>query len=104
MYVGRGDNSANGEKPCTARISVDPLKPGAFMEAKNQENFDDLTSEYLFNHNKLTWIKLTQSADLPNNAYAIKFVSGSKIMMIAKKTFGNYTQVGKVRLWLLICQ
>ena len=95
-YVGRGDNSANGEKQCAARISVDPLKPGAFMEATNQENYDGLTSEYLFNHNKLSWFKVTQSSNLYNNAYAIKFMSGSKAMMIARKTFGNYTQVGKV--------
>lgn len=98
VYVGRGDNSANGgEKPCTARISDDPLKPGAFMEATNQENFDGLTSEYLYNHRDLVWIKLNYSTILYRNPYAISFVSGSKAMMIARKVFSNYTQIGKVR-------
>lgn len=67
------------------------------MEATNKENFDGLTSEYLYNHRKLIWMKLNQTNTLSSNAYVVKFVSGSKIMMIARKSFSNYTQVGKVR-------
>lgn len=99
VYAGRGDNSANGGlKPCGGRISVGPSSPGAYMDATNKENYDGTTSEYLYNHRDLVWMNFSKSSNLFRNAYAVKFMSGVKPMLIGRKTFSNYTQVGYVSL------
>lgn len=95
-YLGRGDNSKNNnEMNSTARISMKPSKPGAFMEVTNSETYDNKSAQYLHDHPSLKWYNVTGNSAY-SNPNAIKFKSGSFLMLIARRNFTNYTLISKV--------
>ena len=96
-YLGRGDNTLNlNQKPCPARISVNSLKPGAFMQNLNTEVYDNQNAEYLHDHPNMMWFKETGNTAM-SNSKAIKFISSTSQMMMARKNFTSFTLVAKVR-------
>ena len=92
IYVGRGNNSANGMK----------LSPGTFSVGTGTTMLgggvviDNVTAEYLVHNHNLTWIKvnLTTAKTFPN---AIKWMNGNILTMIGRVILSGYQAVGRVR-------
>lgn len=96
-YIGRGDNSAYlGMSNCTARISVNPAKSGAFMTNAAGEIFDASSAYFLINHADLLWTNVTASTAFfhPNS---MKWMAGKFPMLIGRFNVSGYTVVGRVR-------
>jgi hypothetical protein len=94
--VGKGDNSAYlGLASCPARISVDPLKPGAFMSSDSAEVFDNNTAFFLANHADIRWGLVTERTAW-NYFYGFKMKSGKYPVMIGRVNISGVTYVGRV--------
>jgi hypothetical protein len=96
VYVGKGDNSGYlGLSSCPARISVDPLKPGAFMTSSSGEVSDNTTPSFLVKHSSVVW-GLVNEQTAWNYFYGLKMMTGSYPMMIGRVNISGVTYVGRV--------
>lgn len=54
FYVGRGSNvDCSNQNPCPAKVSIDPVTPGALMSCSGFLNNDQVTSHYIQDNPKV---------------------------------------------------
>lgn len=102
IYVGRGDNTAFlGMNLTSARVSIDPNRPGLYMTTSSGEVFRDTNATFLANHSSIMWIKVNASTSF-THPYAIKWMSGRFPMLFGRVNVSGYTAVGRVTYYCQI--
>ena len=81
----------------SARVSIDPMKPGLYMTTSSGEIFSNQNATFLANHTSIMWIKVTASTAFAH-PYALKWMSGNFAMLFGRVTIAGFTVVGRVRI------